>query len=273
MLNCYQNHTMNKKNAFLLGFCFFAGLVFAQESASKVELNFGQWGTNLNSPGFTTDMMMKGFDSEFYQAIEEAKGTLILKENNAQTPSIGGVGIRFYPKQWVVNDALRFSVEISSNVIESVSNIEYSRTYTSGGTLPDSTVNASFSFSESNSYVGLSPAIHYDKTIFGKLKWVNTLGLKTMFGTSHNQSYDINTFSYYYATDTFRKEERSMETSNGTGGINEWFVRTGIQAQVLQKLELGLALSMHRGVWHNHGLYKYNYINTGANISIVYTLR
>jgi hypothetical protein len=260
--------------ALLLLSLFGSGLIYAQEPSTKIELNYGFWTSgNSSSQGFTVDKMLQGFDSEINKAVTKAQSELNLREAFAQTPSIEGVGIRLYPKQWVLNEHIRFSLEFSVNEVHSAGRMMFSDTYISNNTL-DSTSGATFILSERNSYLGFSPGIHFSQTLFKRLTWESTLGVKTMFGTGHNQTYDNQSHTFYFnSTKENIINENQGEITNGNGSVNEWFIRTGLQVSVTKKIELGLALSMHRGVWNNYGAYKYRYINTGANIALAYALK
>jgi hypothetical protein len=252
----------------LLSF-FGSGLIYAQEPSTKIELNYGFWTPgNLYSPGYTGSTMLKGFDLDDQSRIKKAQSELLLLTDKAESPSLEGVGFRYYPKSWVVNSFMRFSIEISSNELHSIGSIEY---YIEQS--PDSMVLTQFTLEERDKYIGLSPAVHFDQDLFNRVKWVSTLGFKTLFGLNHSQTFRENSNTYYYSTVSAIVVEKESESTVGNGGINEWFIRTGLQISVSKKIELGLALSMHRGVWNNYGAYKYRYVNTGANISIAYALK
>lgn len=234
-----------------------------------MELNYGFWMPgNLYSPGYTGSTMLKGFDLDNQNRVNKAQSELLLLTDKAQSPSLEGVGFRYYPKSWVVNSFMRFSIEVSSNELLAIGSIGY---YIEQS--PDSTVLTQFTLEERDEYFGLSPAVHFDKNLFKRVKWVSTLGFKTFFGLNHSQTFSENSSTFYYSSVSARVVDNESKETVGNGGINEWFVRTGLQVSVTKKIELGLALSMHRGVWNNYGAYKYRYINTGANIAIAYALK
>ncbi len=259
-----------KNTCVLFLFCFLSsGLIFAQEPSTKIEMNYGFWSPgNLYSPGYTGSTMLKGFDLDDQIRIKKAQSELLLLTDKAESPSLEGVGFRYYPKSWVVNSFMRFSIEISSNELHSIGSIDY---YIEQS--PDSMVLTLFNLEERDKYFGVSPAVHFDKDLFNRVKWVSTLGFKTLFGLNHSQTFRENSSTYYYSTVSAIVVEKESESTVGNGGINEWFLRTGLQVQVLKKIEAGIALSVHRGLWNNYGVYKYRYINTGANISIMYSLK